>query len=375
MPATIIVSANIAWNLVNFRAGVIRALVDAGFDVVAAAPSDPVAEAQLRALGCAFAAVPVDAKGLSPRRDLATTLAYVRLLRRQRPVAFLGWTIKPNIYGALAARLSGVPAILNVSGLGTAFIRQNLLTRIVKLLYRLAFARATVVFFQNDEDFGTFVAARLVAPSQARRLPGSGVDVAHFRPGSDARPVPGHFLMIARLLGDKGVREYVAAARIVRTAHPHTRFTLLGFLDVANRTAISRAEVDGWVSEGVIDYQPPLADVRPAIAAADIVVLPSYREGMSRVLLEAAAMARPIVTTDVPGCRDIVTDGVNGFLCAPRDADALAAAMMRAATLDDAAWHGMGGAGRRRVTDEFSEERVIALYLAALADAGVSPGS
>jgi glycosyltransferase involved in cell wall biosynthesis len=374
VPATIIVSANIAWNLVNFRAGVIRALVDAGFDVVAAAPSDAVAEAQLRALGCAFAAVPVDAKGLSPRRDLATTLAYVRLLRRQRPVAFLGWTIKPNIYGALAARLTRVPAILNVSGLGTAFIRQNLLTRIVKLLYRLAFARAAVVFFQNDEDFGTFVVARLVTARQARRLPGSGVDVAHFRPRSDARPVPGHFLMIARLLGDKGVREYVAAARIVRRAHPHTRFTLLGFLDVANRTAISREEVERWVSEGVIDYQPPLADVRPAIAAADIVVLPSYREGMSRVLLEAAAMARPIVTSDVPGCRDIVTDGVNGFLCAPRDADALAAAMMRAATLDDAAWRDMGRAGRRRVMDEFSEARVIALYLAALADAGVSPG-
>ena len=178
--------------------------------------------------------------------------------------------------------------------------------------------------------------------------------------------------MIARVVADKGVREYVAAARQIRARWPDARFVLLGFVEVANRTAIGLEEVRQWEAEGVIEYLAPVSDVRPAIADADFVVLPSYREGLSRVLLEAAASGRPIVTTDVPGCRDIVGDGINGYLCAPRDAAALAAALARAAATDDGTWHRMAAAGRARVVAEFSQDRVNQLYRAALADAGVA---
>jgi glycosyltransferase involved in cell wall biosynthesis len=178
--------------------------------------------------------------------------------------------------------------------------------------------------------------------------------------------------MPARVVADKGVREFVAAAAQVRARWPDARFTLLGYLDVANRTAISRAEVAGWVAAGTIEYREPVDDVRPALAEADFVVLPSYREGLSRVLLESAAMARPIVTTDVPGCRDIVTDGVNGYLCAARDSESLAAALERAAETDDPDWLRMAEAGRQRVLAEFGQQRVTGLYMTAMADAGTS---
>ncbi|MFM6933010.1 MAG: glycosyltransferase family 4 protein [Novosphingobium sp.] len=370
---TIIVCANQAWNLVNFRKGLIAALVSRGFDVLAVAPADAEMERRLADLGCRFAAAPIDSAGLSPLRDLATFLAFRRIIMRERPAAWLSWTIKPNVYGSLAARLAGVPALPNVSGLGTAFIRQGLLTEIVKRLYSAGFARAHRVFFQNTDDRDLFVSLGMIRARQAALLPGSGIDAGHWAPDSDDRPGPNRFLMIARVVADKGVREYAEAAKVVRARFPETRFALMGPLDVANRTAISRDEVECWQAEGAIEYMPPSDDVRAAVNKADWVVLPSYREGLSRVLLEAAAMARPIVTTDVPGCRDVVADGVNGFLCEARDAGSLAEALVRAAQCDDAQWRAMGQAGRARVQSEFSQERVTGLYLEALKSAGIVP--
>ena len=362
----IMVCANQAWNLVNFREGLIRALISQGYRVMAVAPSDAAMEERLLAIGCSFTAAPIDAMGLSPWRDLRTLLALRRIIRLHRPAAWLSWTIKPNVYGALAAGWSGVPALPNVSGLGTAFIRRNLLTALVKWLYRTGFSRAPVVFFQNGDDRALFLGENMVRAQQAQVLPGSGIDPDAWAPLTAERPPRRQFLMLARVVADKGVREYVAAARAVRSRWPDARFTLMGFLDVANRTAVSRSEVDNWVAEGVIDYQPPVSDVRSAIAAADFVVLPSYREGLSRVLLEASALARPIVTCDVPGCRDIVSDGVNGFLCAPRDAASLEAALERAAACGDGVWYAMANAGREQVIARFSLARVTEIYVNAL---------
>ena len=377
----IVVCANQAWNLVNFREGLIRALITEGYQVMAVSPPDEAMEARLLAMGCRFTAAPIDAMGLSPLRDLRSLLALRRIIRRHRPAAWLSWTIKPNVYGALVAGWSGVPALPNVSGLGTAFIRRNLLTALVKWLYRTGFSRAPVVFFQNEDDATLFVGERLVREEQAQLLPGSGIDPDDWKPLTAERPPRRQFLMLARVVADKGVREYVAAARAVRSRWPDARFTLMGFLDVANRTAISRAEVDSWVAEGVIDYLPPVSDVRPAIAAADFVVLPSYREGLSRVLLEASALARPIVTCAVPGCRDIVSDGVNGFLCAARDAASLEAALERAARCEDVDWQRMARNSRAQVIARFSLAKVTQIYVNALklvrkaADDGRGPAS
>ncbi len=367
----IVVCANQAWNLVNFRADLIRALVGAGCRVVVAAPPDPEMQARLEALGATFEPLPLDAKGLVPHRDLATLWAIRRLLIRLRPDAWLSWTIKPNVYGALIAGRLGIPALPNVSGLGTAFIRRNLLTLAAKHLYRAGFRKAAVVFFQNATDRDEFVGAGTVLAGQARLLPGSGIDPQRFAPPPGGRPGHRRFLMLSRVVADKGVREFVEAARLTRTRWPDARFILMGEVGAPNRTAIARSEVDGWIKEGVIDHLDPVADVRPQIAAADFVVLPSYREGLSRVLVEAGAMGRPAIATDVPGCRDIVSDGINGYLCAARSGQALAAAFERAAQTNDADWEKMAQAARERVISQFSTGGVTALYFQALADAGI----
>lgn len=370
-PPTITVCANKAWNLVNFRSGLIAELIDKGFEVEAIAPPDTEMEERLRAMGCGFTPVKIDSAGLSPARDISTFITILLALVKLRPAAWLSWTIKPNVYGSLAAGLLGIPAFPNVSGLGTAFIRRNLITRVAIQLYRTGFRRAPTVFFQNTDDQEEFVRGMIIRPKQARLLPGSGIDPAYWASPSPARPRPRKFLMLARIVADKGVREYVAAAQQIRRDWPDARFLLMGELGPPNRTAISPDEVRSWVEQGVIEHLNHVSDVRPHIAAADVIVLPSYREGLSRVLLEASAMSRPIVTTDVPGCRDIVRDGVNGFLCRPRDPGSLAHALGRAASLDDNTWRAMGRAGRARASSDFSIQKVNSIYLQALADCGI----
>ncbi|QQV78472.1 glycosyltransferase family 4 protein [Sphingomonas aliaeris] len=374
MRKTIVLSINSSWNLVNFRSNLIARLLSEGFDIVAISPNDAHVTA-LAALGVRHVPIDVDPKGVSPVGDLTLALQYWRILRRLQPVAFLGWTIKPNVYGSLAAHVLGIPVINNISGLGTAFIKVNLLTRIVRRLYRTALSRSTTVFFQNREDRDLFVGQRLVPAAITKLLPGSGIDLAQFKPAAvSANPEhqPLVFLMVARLLRDKGVIEFVEAARIVRTTHPDVEFHLLGFLDVENRTAISRSEVERWEAEGVVRYLGAASDVRPHLARATAVVLPSYREGMPRSLLEAAAMARPLIATDVPGCTEIARAGENAILCRVRDAESLAEAMLSMVSLTHAEREEMGARGRAIAEREFDVSVVEARYLDAIARAGIS---
>jgi len=362
---TIVLSANGDWNIANFRQGLIRALRSAGYEPVVIAPKDPAAEARMAALGVQRIPVRIERSGRNPLADARLLLEYKRLLGKLRPAAYLGFTIKPNIYGSLAAASLGIPAIPNVSGLGTAFIRRGMLQQIVTRLYRVAFSRCPVVFFQNDEDRQLFVDRGIVEDRQARVLPGSGVDLEHFTPRPPTNGPPA-FLLVGRLLRDKGVREFVGAARALSPMLTGSRFQLLGPIDQANRTAITRAQLDNWVAEGVVEYLGVTDDVRPYMAKATAVVLPSYREGLPRSLLEAAAMERPLIAADVPGCRDVVEDGVNGYLCDPRDSRSLASAMRRMAALSPAERLAMGQAGRRKVQEQFGEELVVQSYLDVL---------
>lgn len=369
---TILLSANLFWNIENFREGLINAFVAKGYRVVLAAPRANSAWAASR--GAEAVEVELDRSGINPFRDACTIFNYHRLIRRTCPNFFLGFTPKPNIYGSFAASMNRLPALPNVSGLGTAFIKPGLLSSLVAVLYRIAFRQCPIVFFQNPEDRDLFVARKIVRIDQARLLPGSGIDLRRFtvRPSLSDQV---RFLFIGRLLGDKGVREFVDAARILRSRHPEWRFQLLGPLDEDNRTAVKSMELADWVAEGVVEHLGAIDDVRDHIAASTAVVLPSYREGLPRSLLEAAAMARPLIATDVPGNRQIVRDGSNGLLCAVRDAGALAEAMERLATLSESDRNAMGLAGRALVEREYGEERVIQAYLDALAQlhkAGVS---
>lgn len=363
-PARIVISINTSWNIVNFRGGLIAALRAAGHEVVALAPPDEHSS-RFAALGCAFVPIEMDNKGANPVKDAFLFATYVRRLRQIRPDVYLGFTIKPNVYGSLAAQSLRIPVINNVSGLGTAFIGDSRLQRIVEFLYRTSFARSHRVFFQNDDDRKLFVDRRLVQAERTALLPGSGVDLARFRPDA-VRPAPRteefRFLFIGRVLWDKGVGEYVNAARRLKAEGHRISCAVLGFLDVVNHTAIDRATVDQWVSEGIIDYLGATDDVRAHIAAADCVVLPSYREGTPRTLLEAAAMAKPLIATDAPGCREPVDHGKNGFLCQLRDADALAARMKEMLELSEGERARMGQMGRAKMEREFDERIVIERY-------------
>lgn len=364
MKRRIVIALNTAWNLVNFRAGLIRALVAEGYEVVAVAPNDEYAS-RLAELGCRFVAMPMDNKGTHPGRDLLLFFRFLNFLRHERPDVFLGYTIKPNVYGSLAAHVLGIPVVNNIAGLGTAFIRNSWLTRLVRLLYKTAFSRSSHVFFQNNEDLHMFVERGLVPADKVSRLPGSGVDlgVFHYVPMPSLENRSFCFLLVARLLWDKGVGEYVEAARMVRRKYPATTFQLLGFLDVKNQTAVSSAQMDDWIDEGVVEYLGVADDVKPYLAAADCVVLPSYREGVPRSLLEAAAIGRPIVTTDAIGCRDAVDDGVNGLLCCVGDASDLAEKMQRIVEMSQSERALMGNAGRKKMELEFDEKIVIERYL------------
>ena len=374
MSRTVVIAANSDWNIVTFRQGLIRAIQAAGYDPLILAPSDPGSEQRMQQLGVDRIPVDIERSGLNPLADFRLLLQYRRLLKEFAPAAFLGFTIKPNIYGCIAARFARIPAVANVSGLGTVFLKSGLLERFVVPMYRYALSRADLVFFQNPDDRRLFVERRVVRAEQTRIIPGSGINLDDYPPAElpDGPPI---FLLIARLLGDKGVREFVQAARALGEDLPGARFQLLGPMDAHNRTSISPAELDTWVAQGDIEYLGSTDDVRPFVAKATAVVLPSYREGLPRSLLEGAAMARPLIATDVPGCRELVEDGVNGFLCAARDSGSLAEAMRRFTHLSPESRRWMGDAARSTVEERYSETFVVRAYLEALEELAPRPRS
>jgi glycosyltransferase involved in cell wall biosynthesis len=360
-------TVNAAWNIWNFRRPVVEALLADGHRVTVLAPPD-VSVPDLERIGCRFRPLEMSVKGLNPVQDLKLQRRLTRIFREEAPDAVLSYTIKNNIFGARAASAVNVPFIPNITGLGTAFLSGGLLQTIAEQLYRRAFGKLPIVFFQNEDDRDMFIDRKLVRSDQARLLPGSGIDLSRFAaaemPDAGAPPV---FLMIARLLRDKGVIEFVEAARQVKAAHPEARFQLLGATGSENRTAIDSATVDAWVAEGVVEYLGTTNDVRPAIAAAACVVLPSYREGAPRTLIEAAAMARPLIATDVPGCRAVVDHDISGFLCEVRSADSLAQALERFLALTPKEREGMGRAARAKLEREYDQALIVEAYRAALA--------
>jgi glycosyltransferase involved in cell wall biosynthesis len=366
----IIICLNTAWNLLNFRAGLICALVNAGHEVVAVAPHDKYSDS-LEKLGCRFIPLYMENGGTNPVQDALLTWRFVRLFTHVRPDAYLGYTVKPNVYGSLAAHMLGIPVINNIAGLGIVFGKSGLLVNIVRTLYRLALCRSSKVFFQNNDDRMLFLSGGLVRPEVTDLLPGSGIDLIRFI----ATPLPSacagvtniRFLLISRMLWEKGVGEFAEAAKLIRSQWPQAECYLLGFLDVQNPGAINRAQMDELVASGVT-YLGVSDDVRSEITQADCIVLPSYyREGTPRTLLEAAAMGRPIITTDAVGCREVVDDGVNGYLCKVRDAKDLAEKMDRMLSLSPEQRTEMGRQGRAKMEAEFDEQIVIRKYLDAIA--------
>ena len=344
---TVAICSNYAWTIFNFRMPLIRSLTRSGYRVVVITQFDGY---EKKVANEVYKVCPlyISRKGINPLVDIITLCDLIKKLTYIKPDYFLLFTPKPVIYGSIAARIMNIPHIAMITGLGTAFISGNWITKIVKSLYRLSLAKASVVFFQNTDDKELFVLDGLVDPEVCKLTPGSGVDLDKFV--FTDLPSGSHitFLLIARMLRDKGVVEFIDAARHLKKIHPKTSFQLLGPLGVENRTSISHAEMDRWVEEGIIEYLGETDDVSIFIKESSCVVLPSYREGTSRVLLEAAAMGRPIVTTDVTGCREIVEDGINGFLCNCKDSFDLAEKMADIVLLSHEKRKEMGKNGRRK---------------------------
>lgn len=368
MPKKILVVSRCAWTLFNFRSGLMKGLTEAGHSVKCAGAGGDGYEEKLREGGFDFIPIPVDRRGINPLADIRLLFHLYFLYRKIRPDVVLHFTIKPVIYGSVAARLAGTPRIVNtVTGLGYAFTgrQSGWLKRLVMPMYRAAIASAHFTFFQNSEDREFFVSQNLAKPEKTGVLPGSGVDCDRFRPrpepASDESPM---VLMVARLLEDKGVREYAEAARLVKKKRPDARFVILGRRDDRNPSVIPEKEIASWVDEGFLEWPGETDDVRPWLAKAWIVALPSYREGTPRSLLEASAMARPIVAADVPGCRDVVDHGKTGLLVPVKDASSLAEAI--SSLLENPVLcRKMGAAGRKKMLCEYDEKAVIAMILDA----------
>lgn len=365
----VVVLGSYAPSLINFRGQLIADMVAAGHAVVGCAPGEDAKVAgALAERGASYRPIALHRNGLNPLLDAWSALQLTRLLRRLRPDLLLAYTPKPVIYGAIAARLAGVPTVYAlISGLGYAFSggagwRRHAMRHLVANLYRASLAHADGIFFQNPDDLEDFRRLGIVRDRhQAIRVHGSGVDTRHFQ-FAPPKLEPPTFLLIARLLRDKGIFEFVEAARRVRAHHAQARFCLLGPTD-SNPAAISTRDLKGWRAEGVIDYLGETDDVRPYLAATTAYVLPSiYREGVPRTSLEALAMGRAIITTDTPGCRETVLPGENGFLVPPGDAGALAEAMARFCAQPDLAV-GFGQRSRALAEDRFEVRQVNAVML------------
>jgi glycosyltransferase involved in cell wall biosynthesis len=342
------------------------AMRNAGYDVIAIAPYDAYSQKIIDA-GFEFHSIKLNSQGINPFQDMKTTMAFYKLFKELSPDFICNYTIKPNIYASLVARMLDIKMINNIAGLGTLFIKQGPITSIAKLLYKASQAKADRVFFQNRDDFKLFTDAGLVNILNCDVLPGSGVDTNRFRPQEKPQSEVIRFLHVSRMIWEKGIGEYVEAARIIKAKYPNVEFCLLGFLDVANPGAISREQMDEWVEEGVINYLGVSDDVDEVISTADCVVLPSYyREGTPKTLLESASSAKPIITTDNVGCRDVVDHGVNGYLCEPRSSEDLAKKIEMFLALSETEKRKMGANSRKKIQNEFDEKIVIRKYLDVL---------
>ncbi|MCO7071816.1 glycosyltransferase family 4 protein [Vibrio cholerae] len=364
---TIAISSNTSWYLYNFRRNTIKSLIENGMAVVAIAPKDAYSE-KLAELGAKFIHIDIDQSGTNPINDFNTLLQFRKIFKENNIDVVLNFTPKNNIYGTFAAAMCKVKAINNVAGLGVLFINETLTSKIARALYKFSQRFANKIFFQNEEDRALFLNNKMAEFSKTERLPGSGVDLSRFIIKSAPEDGVIRFLLIARMLYDKGIGQYVEAARVLKKKYNHSvEFCLLGFLDVDNPSAVSRTEMEAWQQEGIIHYLGVSDSVEQEIAKADCMVLPSYyREGVPKSLLEGAAMGKPIITTDNVGCREVVDHGVNGFLCEPRSTSSLIEQMEKFIALPYAQKLEMGSNSRIKVENEFDEQIVIKKYLDAI---------
>lgn len=363
----IAITANTSWYLYNFRKNTFIRLIQEGYKVYAISPEDEYSE-KLQELGVTFINVNINKSGVNPIQEIATLFSFYYIYRKLTLDVVLNFTPKNNVYSTIAAKLRGISVINNIAGLGVTFIKDDFKSKFMKALYRISQKFADIVFFQNEDDRTLFIDNNLINIEKTDRLPGSGVDLSRFLVSEAPNDDVVRFLLIARMLHDKGIGHYVEAARVLKSKFgSKVEFRLLGFLGVDNPSAVTKTEMDSWVKEGVVTYLGTSDSVETEIAFADCIVLPSYyREGVPKTLLEAGAMGKPIVTTDNVGCRETVDEGINGYLCFPRSTNSLVASLESMFSLEHDKRVSMGVASRKKVEQHFDEEIVINKYISAI---------
>ncbi|MCX7795441.1 MAG: glycosyltransferase family 4 protein [bacterium] len=359
--------ANVSRDLYNFRMGLMRTLKEKGFEIICIAPKDNFSEKFLEEGFKYISVEDLKREEKSPFKNLLLVWELYKIYKKENPTLVFHYTIKPNIFGNIAVKLARVKSFSIITGLGSFFVRKSIIQILIRCLYKISLSFSEKAFFLNKEDRDFFIKNKIVSPNKAILLNSEGVNTGFFSPEFCGK-VPKDsdklvFLLIARLLWDKGIGEFIESARRVKAKYPSTEFWLLGPIDKANPTAIPIEVIKGWEGEGIIKYLGVTDDVRPFICQSDVVVLPSYREGVPRSLLEAISMGKPIITTDTVGCREVVEDNKNGFLVKVKDVESLINAMIRFIELSEEERRQMGGYSRKKAIEEFDEKLIINRYL------------
>lgn len=361
MNKKIAIVINTSWNIFNFRMGLLNTLKKQGNTIICIAPKDNYSN-KLIENGFLYYDIKMNNKGTNPLEDLKLTYDFYNLLKKIKPDIILQYTIKPNIYGSIAARFLKIPVISNISGLGTVFLNNSTSSKIARFLYKIALAKNTV-FFQNSDDRRLFIKNNILKESQTDLVAGSGINIDLFKSSKKVKNDNLIFLFIARLVKDKGIVEYIEAIKKIKQENKNLKFKILGALYEGNPTAISKEQLNKWLEEELVEYLGHSDNVKEEIEKVDCVVLPSYREGLSRVLLEAASLEKPIITTNTPGCKDVVKDNVNGFLCEVKNSDSLKEQIIKMSKLSEEQRIEMGKKGREKIENEFEESVVINKYM------------
>jgi glycosyltransferase involved in cell wall biosynthesis len=368
MNKKILLCSNILWTITQFRLGLIKALVKEGYEVVCVADTDDfsvLSETKIADAGARFVRLVMNRKGTNPLSDLDYLYKLKKIIKLEKPDIVINYTIKPIIDGSIAAQLMHIPSLAVTTGLGFVFNSNNLLTRLTRSLYKFSLRFPSKVFFLNADDKNVFLQNKIIPKEKALLLPSEGIDTDYYQPiPPSLKQKEFTFLLIARLLWEKGVGEYVEAARILRSDDKiNARFLLIGYIDSDNPGGINKTQIQQWSDEGIVEYRGTAEDIRATISESDCVVLPSYyREGVPRTLLEAASMAKPIITTNNVGCREVIDDGINGFICKSKDSTNLSEVMREMIRLTPENREQMGQSGRNKILNQFDEKIVINIY-------------
>lgn len=368
MNKKIVMIGNTSWSMFQFRADLMRKFINTGNKVVVIAPKDEWS-CSIQNLGIEFIELTVDRKGINPFKDVAYTFKLTQILLHVKADIVLSYTVKPVLYGTLAAWICRVPQRIAINtGLGYAFTHNNSVTKFIKILYSILLKFSTEVWFLNSDDLKSFVAQNLVGKHKTFLLPGEGVNIEHYVPIPVAQEnKKTTFALIARMLWDKGIGLYVTVAEEIKKIHPNVIFLLIGPIDDGNPQGIPSSTLQRWNADGNIHYLGSIKDVRNILKDIDCLIHPTYyKEGLPRILIESNAMGIPCITTEVPGCRDVILNGINGFLVPPQDKEKLKEAIIKFMELHISIRKDISALARDRVVKHFSSERINSIYIERL---------